>query len=108
MGCKLNLESMQLFRPEVEFISGLDKGRKTHMANGLRPGSQSGAANGMSFLVDVESYEYEGRNSVANGVRVAIHHHLDVGITSLYGKDMSPGQTIQVNGGFRRNKFFEN
>ena len=89
---------MKLFRPEVEFIRGLHQGRKTERANDLKPGSKSGAANGMSFLVDVESYEYEGRNSAANGVRVAIHHHLDVAITRLYGRDLSPGQKIQVCG----------
>ena len=80
----------------MDFDNSKSALEKEAMSYHLPAGSQSGLNNGLRFLIDVEAYEYYGSDSTSNGLLVAVHHPLDVGITSMYGIDISPGSTVQV------------
>ena len=80
----------------MDFINGLDINTKFNMAMSLKPGSYSGPANGMAFLLDVESYDYGGKKAATNGFRIVVHHYRAAAITDLNGVDLPPGQNMQV------------
>ena len=53
--------------------------------------SQVGKANGLTLLLDAETYEYSSHAAGAEGFKVAVDHHLDQPLMSISELDITPG-----------------
>ena len=52
---------------------------------------QVGKANGLTLLLDAETYEYSSHAAGAEGFKVAVDHHLDQPLMSINELDIAPG-----------------
>ena len=52
---------------------------------------QVGKANGLTLLLDAETYEYSSHAAGAEGFKVAVDHHLDQPLMSISELDIAPG-----------------
>jgi hypothetical protein len=43
---------------------------------GITPGSEVGKANGLSILLDAETYDYTYHLRAGEGFKLSVHHHL--------------------------------
>ena len=59
-------------------------------------GAQVGKANGLSMLLDAETFDYTFHLKAGEGFKIAVHHHLDQPIMSIKELDISPGSVFQV------------
>ncbi len=57
---------------------------------------QVGKANGLSMLLDAETFDYTFHLKAGEGFKIAVHHHLDQPIMSIKELDISPGSVFQV------------
>ena len=55
------------------------------------PSFQVGKANGLTLLLDAETYEYSSHAAGAEGFKVAVDHHLDQPLMSISELDIAPG-----------------
>jgi len=62
----------------------------------IQKGAQVGKANGLSMLLDTESFDYTFHLKAGEGFKIAIHHHLDQPIMSIKELDISPGSVFQI------------
>ena len=60
-------------------------------------GAEVGKANGLSMLLDAETFDYTFHLKAGEGFKIAVHHHLDQPIMSIKELDISPGSVFQVN-----------
>ena len=63
---------------------------------------QVGKANGLTLLLDAETYEYSSHAAGAEGFKVAVDHHLDQPLMSINELDIAPG--FESQGGGERNR----
>ncbi len=59
-------------------------------------GVEVGKANGLSVLLDAETFDYTFHLKAGEGFKIAVHHHLDQPIMSIKELDISPGSVFQV------------
>ena len=59
-------------------------------------GAEVGKANGLSMLLDAETFDYTFHLKAGEGFKIAVHHHLDQPIMSIKELDISPGSVFQV------------
>ena len=59
-------------------------------------GAQVGKANGLSMLLDAETFDYTFHLKAGEGFKIAVHHYLDQPIMSIKELDISPGSVFQV------------
>ena len=62
----------------------------------IEKGAEVGKANGLSLLLDAETFDYTFHLKAGEGFKIAVHHHLDQPILSLKEVDISPGSVFQV------------
>ncbi len=55
-----------------------------------------GKANGLSILLDAETFDYTFHLKAGEGFKIAVHHHLDQPIMSIKELDISPGSVFQI------------
>ena len=60
------------------------------------PFAKSGKRNGITFLLDVEAYDYAVCPSKSEGFILGISHHLDFELSENYGVDIHPGQQVHI------------
>jgi hypothetical protein len=53
-------------------------------------------ANGLSILLDAETFDYTFHLKAGEGFKIAVHHHLDQPIMSIKELDISPGSVFQI------------
>ena len=59
-------------------------------------GSEVGKANGLSVLLDAETFDYFYHLKAGEGFKLTVHHHLDQPIMSIKEIDVSVGTESQV------------
>ena len=64
----------------------------------ISKGAEVGKANGLSMLLDAETFDYTFHLKAGEGFKIAVHHHLDQPIMSIKELDISPGSVFQVKG----------
>ncbi len=57
---------------------------------------QVGKANGLSMVLDAETFDYTFHLKAGEGFKIAVHHHLDQPIMSIKEVDVSVGTESQV------------
>ena len=57
----------------------------------ILPSFQVGKANGLTLLLDAETYEYSSHAAGAEGFKIAVDHHLDQPLMSISELDIAPG-----------------
>ncbi|CAB4068103.1 ASICN [Lepeophtheirus salmonis] len=62
----------------------------------IQKGAQVGKANGLSILLDAETFDYTFHLKAGEGFKIAVHHHLDQPIMSIKELDISPGSVFQI------------
>ena len=70
-----------IIKPQLNFDRNLDHlpfWRKLFGQENLdiRPGSEVGKANGLSILLDAETYDYTYHLRAGEGFKLSVHHHL--------------------------------
>lgn len=83
------------FNSELDNVPYWDKIFGTHNWN-VTKGSEVGKANGLSMLLDAETFDYTFHLKAGEGFKIAVHHHLDQPIMSIKELDISPGSVFQV------------
>ena len=81
---------------DVSFSREIEPGAKARRIenNNLAPIKncfQVGRANGLTLLLDAETYEYSSHAAGAEGFKVAVEHHLDQPLMSISELDITPG-----------------
>ena len=71
-------------------------------------GAEVGKANGLSMLLDAETFDYTFHLKAGEGFKIAVHHHLDQPIMSIKELDISPGSVFQVCNTYWTMLTFEN
>ena len=90
-----------LIKPQLAFNSDLDNVPYWEKIFGehnwkVQKGSEVGKANGLSMLLDAETFDYTFHLKAGEGFKIAVHHHLDQPIMSIKELDISPGSVFQV------------
>ena len=62
----------------------------------IRTGSEVGKANGLTVLLDAETFDYTFHLRAGEGFKLSVHHHLDQPIMSIKEIDISVGSESQV------------
>lgn len=62
----------------------------------IRPGANVGKANGLTLLLDTETYDYSYHHRASEGFKVAVMHHLDQPLMAIKELDVSPGFESQI------------
>ena len=62
----------------------------------FKPFAKSGKNNGITLMLDAETYDYAISPSNSEGFILGISHHLDFELSQNYGIDIHPGQEIQI------------
>ncbi|TRY72690.1 hypothetical protein TCAL_05397 [Tigriopus californicus] len=62
----------------------------------VEKGAEVGKANGLSMLLDAETFDYTFHLKAGEGFKIAVHHHLDQPIMSIKELDISPGSVFQI------------
>ena len=62
----------------------------------VKKGVEVGKANGLSMLLDAETFDYTFHLKAGEGFKIAVHHHLDQPIMSIKELDISPGSVFQI------------
>ena len=57
---------------------------------------KAGRTNGITFVLDAETYDFTHSESLSQGFTVGIKHHLDFPTTQLHGIDISPGYLTMI------------
>ena len=56
----------------------------------------NGENNGMTILLDAETYDYAYKTRNGEGFKVALHHHRDVAVMRQMGFNIAPGTIASV------------
>jgi len=62
----------------------------------VKRGSEVGKANGLTVLLDAETFDYFYHLKASEGFKLTVHHHLDQPIMSIKEVDVSVGTESQV------------
>jgi hypothetical protein len=62
----------------------------------IKAGTKVGKANGLSVLLDAETFDYTFQKSASEGFKMAVQHHLDQPLMSVKELDIAPGFETQV------------
>ena len=62
----------------------------------IEPGVQLGKENGLSVLLDAETYDDAYSKQGGEGFKLAVHHHMAQPIMSMTDIDITPGFEVQV------------
>ena len=60
------------------------------------PYARSGSDNGITFLLDAETYDYAVCPSNSAGFVMGVQHHLDIEQTQNYGNNIHPGEEVFI------------
>ena len=90
-----------IIKPQLAFNSDLDEVPYWEKIFGkynwnVTKGAEVGKANGLSMLLDAETFDYTFHLKAGEGFKIAVHHHLDQPIMSIQELDLSPGSVFQV------------
>ncbi len=55
-----------------------------------------GKENGLTLLLDAETYDYSYHHTSTEGFKVAVQHHLDQPLMSIMELDIAPGFESQI------------
>ena len=76
-----------IIKPQTVFDPALEKMYFKKKAFGehinIKKGAEVGRKNGLSFLLDTETFDYSFHLRASEGFKIAIHHHLDQPIMSI-------------------------
>ena len=75
------IKPQTVFDPRLEEMYFKNKTFGEHI--NIRKGAEVGRKNGLSFLLDTETYDYSFHLRASEGFKIAIHHHLDQPIMSI-------------------------
>ena len=70
-----------MFDPSLEEMYFKNKTFGEHI--NIKKGAEVGRKNGLSFLLDTETFDYSFHLRASEGFKIAIHHHLDQPIMSI-------------------------
>ncbi len=62
----------------------------------IKPGAKVGKANGLSMLLDAETFDYTFHKSASEGFKLAVQHHQDQPLMSVKELDVAPGFETQI------------
>ena len=79
--------SRKMFGPKKQPISYSRK---------ILSGAKVGKANGLSLLLDAETFDYTFHKSASEGFKLAVQHHLDQPLMSVKELDIAPGFETQI------------
>lgn len=88
------IKPQTVFDPKLEGIHYKLKAFGEH--TNIQPGAEVGRKNGLSILLDTETFDYSFHLKASEGFKIAIHHHLDQPIMSIKELDVAPGSLFQV------------
>ena len=63
--------------------------------NSPKKGSETGTRNGLTLLLDAETFDY-GYTAKSSGFNIALSFHLDMPMISQTGVNVSPGTHVQI------------
>ena len=63
--------------------------------NDTTHGSETGTLNGLTLLLDAETFDY-GFTTKSSGFKISLSYHLDMPIISQTGVNVSPGTHVQI------------
>ena len=89
------IKPQTIFDPKYNNVFFKDKVFKLN--RDIKPGAEVGRKNGLSILLDTETFDYSFHLKASEGFKIAIHHHLDQPIMSIKELDVSPGSLFQVS-----------
>ena len=76
------IKPQTVFDPELEHMHFKLKAFGGHKKN-IKKGAEVGRKNGLSILLDTETFDYSFHLKASEGFKIAIHHHLDQPIMSI-------------------------
>lgn len=90
-----------LIKPQIAFdpnLDGVPYWKKIFGKHNwaVKKGAEVGKANGLSMLLDAETFDYTFHLKAGEGFKIAVHHHLDQPIMSIKELDISPGSVFQI------------
>ena len=88
------IKPQTVFDPKLEDVFYKEKVFREHIH--IKKGAEVGRKNGLSLLLDTETFDYSFHLKASEGFKVAIHHHLDQPIMSIKELDVSPGSLFQI------------
>ena len=89
------IKPQNVFDPKLEKIHYKVKTFEEHIH--IKRGAEVGRKNGLTILLDTETFDYSFHpRQASEGFKIAIHHHLDQPIMSIKELDISPGSLLQV------------
>lgn len=91
-----------IIKPQTVFDPKLDKVHYKNKTFGehvnIKRGAEVGRKNGLTILLDTETFDYSFHpRQASEGFKIAIHHHLDQPIMSIKELDIAPGSLFQVD-----------
>ena len=91
-----------IIKPQTVFDPKLDKVHYKVKTFGehinIQRGAEVGRKNGLTILLDTETFDYSFHpRQASEGFKLAIHHHLDQPIMSIKEMDIAPGSLFQVH-----------
>ena len=76
-----------IIKPQLNFNRSLDNlpfwNKIFDNTKGVRRGSEVGKANGLTVLLDAETFDYTYHMRAGEGFKLSVHHHLDQPIMSI-------------------------
>ena len=76
------IKPQTVFDPELEDMHFKLKTFGEHKKN-IKKGAEVGRKNGLTILLDTETFDYSFHLKASEGFKIAIHHHLDQPIMSI-------------------------
>ena len=76
------IKPQTVFDPKLEDMHFKQKTFGFHKRN-IRKGAEVGRKNGLTILLDTETFDYSFHLKASEGFKIAIHHHLDQPIMSI-------------------------
>ena len=77
-------------------INETTHGKFEKYARDIPKGAKAGWIHASFILVDTETYDYRYSLFTQPGIRLTIHHHLDIPITWMDGITLTPGQGHEI------------
>ena len=76
------IKPQTVFDPDLEDMHFKQKNFGEHKKN-IKKGAEVGRKNGLTILLDAETFNYSFHLKASEGFKIAIHHHLDQPIMSI-------------------------
>ena len=67
-----------------------------NILHGVNIFEQVGKANGLTLLLDANTFDYTFHRHASEGFKIAVEHHLDQPLMSMKELDITPGLETQV------------